>query len=822
MNKTIFFKYALLTVAIFGFTFGLNAEKRENCTTKDGLTYTLVRSDDNQLLGAEIAGKLIVPVKYTKLDPSVSGFAASTRVKQNGKFVTKADYYTAEGVCITAEWPEVESVSPLLNYSAKKAPTGLFSFTVKGKKGVIDSKGGCITAPRWKYVTYSQGMISVEDFSGKKGMVNPHNGELIIKPLYDRIYHHGGYFKVELNGFEGAIDYAINDATKLTAKDLRVVIKPDRYASISRFRNRYRAFSGDGSSGFCTMLDADGKVLVKGGRYTDLSSLRNGCYMAKIGNRAGILNAKGEQLFFTSYNSLSYDSTFNGYVSYLGNAKGKLTLDGTVIEEPKPTVARRTLKSKTPMVAVTDERGNHGIERPDGKVVVPCSYDQVVDHTGYLGLYRDGFQGAADMNGNVLIPLDRKYHFVVRHSTKNGYYFGVHKGALSGVCDSTGREIIAPDRWHYVRPVSKAADGSFATFKVRSNKGCGIIDAAGNIVVPPVYTNVISSITLPGMYMVYDGEFRGLATEKGDEIIPPKYSSVMKLLSNADGENTYYSVNNGDFKGLYNSDGDCLLPADKFTRVSIDRNYEPDIAEKLVIKATVGDMVAFYSLGGKMLKKTESPAKRREYVDKAGEAFSAKRWSDAQKLYKKAHDISADYSSAFNVGASYYNSGDYGKALKWFRKSLEFAHSDESHHTLCGLIDECESIQAQRREQRANLIAGIFMTAVNTGLSIYQMNQQQKARRNSMKSGNWNNAPAGGYSAGGGGSYDDDGGSESSAASPSRPKSKCGACGGKGSTIEYTANYGIDKQPYCDECGKNVTSGHYHRTCTRCGGSGQS
>ena len=54
----------------------------------------------------------------------------------------------------------------------------------------------------------------------------------------------------------------------------------------------------------------------------------------------------------------------------------------------------------------------------------------------------------------------------------------------------------------------------------------------------------------------------------------------------------------------------------------------------------------------------------------------------------------------------------------------------------------------------------------------------------------------------------------------SKKQSTCGFCGGKGSTVEYTANYGIEKDFYCDECGKTVTNGHYHRTCTHCGGKG--
>lgn len=815
-------KHILLALTLLTVTLALKAETQEEITTKDGLKYTLIRSDDNKYMGAAIGGKVIVPVRYTKLDASLSGFAASLREKSGHSIVTKTDYYTPEGLCITEDWPNIEQVRPLLDYSQKQKPSGYFKFTIKGKTGILDSKGICISAPQWEEVSYTFGVFVVKDFSGLKGIINPLTSEVIIKPAYDQISLHGGFFKVKLNGYEGAIVFADKNLSELTAKDFRLVIKPNRYASVTRSKGLYTAYSGTGSNGFCTILDADGKVLVKGGRYTKIYHLANGYYEARIGNRSGILNEKGEQLFFTEYNGLGYDDKQNCYISYLGNAKGKVALDGTVIEEPKPTVTRRITKDTPPLVYVTDTKGNEGMETPDGKVLVPCSYDLVVNYSsGYLGLHRDGFEGAADLSGNILIPIERKYHFTVRRNYKKTPYFSVYKGALSGLCDSVGREVIAPDRWNYVSPFDVSSDGKFSRFEVRSDKGRGIIDSKGNIIVPPVYTRLFKSSVIPGMISVYNGEFQGLVNSDGDEIIPPKYNKVNTISQNIDKQNSYYKVSNGDFCGVYNSAGDCLLPADRFTYVSIQPNFETDIAEKNVIKATVGDVVAFHSLNGKLLKKTESPAKRREYLDKAHDAFSSEKWSDASKYYIKAHEISADYSSAFNVGASYYNSGDYGKALKWFRKSIAFPHSDENHNTLCGLIDDCESIQAQRKEQRASLIAGLFVTAVNTGLNIYQMNQQQKARRKNMKSGNWKNYQTGGYSSSSSSEDSESDGAETNL--PSKPKSasSCGACGGKGYTIEYVANYGIDKRPYCEECGKTVTSGHYHRTCTRCGGTGK-
>jgi tetratricopeptide (TPR) repeat protein len=56
---------------------------------------------------------------------------------------------------------------------------------------------------------------------------------------------------------------------------------------------------------------------------------------------------------------------------------------------------------------------------------------------------------------------------------------------------------------------------------------------------------------------------------------------------------------------------------------------------------------------------------------------------------------------------------------------------------------------------------------------------------------------------------------------PTPTKKTCGRCGGKGTIIEYAANLGINTNPWCEKCGKNVTSGHYHQTCPQCKGNGK-
>ena len=87
-------------------------------------------------------------------------------------------------------------------------------------------------------------------------------------------------------------------------------------------------------------------------------------------------------------------------------------------------------------------------------------------------------------------------------------------------------------------------------------------------------------------------------------------------------------------------------------------------------------------------------------------------------------------------------------------------------------------------------------------------------------SGSSNNSASGGNVGTYSGGSSSGGGSYSSSSSSSSQASRCGLCGGRGSTIEYTSNYGISKKEYCSQCGKDMMANHYHKTCQLCNGKG--
>lgn len=188
-----------------------------------------------------------------------------------------------------------------------------------------------------------------------------------------------------------------------------------------------------------------------------------------------------------------------------------------------------------------------------------------------------------------------------------------------------------------------------------------------------------------------------------------------------------------------------------------------------------------------------------------------KSYTNIIKLYGKG-----EYSCVnayYGRGLSYYNRGKWGKAIDDFENAVsDYRCSSVVRDHCTKLLDNARKCREQEIQERNEFWGTLFATAAVVATTAIMANEQDGA------SPNTGNVGAG--SVGEDYSDVDEPAETGNSASTSKSKSKCGACGGKGSTIEYVGNFGIDERPYCEECGKNVTSGHYHRTCTYCGGTG--
>ncbi len=803
----------LLMLAMVCASTGGATVKRTVNKVNDTISVTLVYDDTSNLYGAERDGKLLVPIAFKEIKPEASGFVCRVpKSPEDRSFQRVYHFYDMMGRNITEGWDNIEWISTMKDF---RGPVKFLSIKIDGKYGVIDMEGRCVVGPKWDQVSKMPGVpfIVVVTPDDKKGVINGVTSEVLLQPLYDEIIFMGGrffhpYFKTKLNGFEGAWHINSQSAETTRVTDSVEAVPPTKFASIQQYGRYYNCYSGDNFKGTCELRSADGKVLVKGGKYNDLYVLSNGMISYKMGIESGILTPNGKLKFHTHYNGVDYNAADSTYTTYLGNAKGRLTLDGTVIEEPKPTLTTREVKGrKMTYTLMLDEKGLYGVVGKDGNVMIPAIFDQIFDSDSTFKCYRDGCISLRDATGRELIPVSAGINSIVplKYKKHGGYYRTFSRGK-QGVSTLDGKTLVEPNKWHYVSPYEWNEKGEIVAYAVKGKEGRGIIDAAGKILVPPIYANVIEYPTIPGVYTVKCNMRQGLYSKQGAEIIPPKFTSISRL------GNDHYLTHNGDFKGIYSTAGDCLLGADRYTNVMLVK--DPGSGQ-LIIQASNTEEVAQFSMTGKLLSRSETFAKRGEYLTQASNAFEKKSWAKAADLYNKADKISSTFATTFNMGVCRYNQGDYSKALKHFKAALDKEHSADQHSDLCDLIVDTQKCITEKNERRAQLVAGIFSLVVNTGMDIYAMNQAQKQRRQAIAAGNYSAVD---HSSSGYDNADDD---DNAAIPTNKPKGQCGFCSGKGSTVESTANYGIKKDFYCDECQKTVTNGHYHRKCTHCNGTGQ-
>ncbi len=212
------------------------------------------------------------------------------------------------------------------------------------------------------------------------------------------------------------------------------------------------------------------------------------------------------------------------------------------------------------------------------------------------------------------------------------------------------------------------------------------------------------------------------------------------------------------------------------------------------------------------------------YVDelraKAEEYSSHKRYKRAAKTYSAILKIDHSMEDVYNRGLNYYNAGKWKHAitdLSTVSSSDDCAAWMKTHSKR--VLTDARKKREEQLEARGELWSGIAMLGLTAAAATATAVAAHEAQKSSL-SGTTSYSASGSSSYSSSSSDDDRSTSSASSASSSSSGQKCGVCGGKGYTIEYASTFGLNDEKYCSECGKNVPAGHYHQTCTYCGGDG--
>lgn len=644
------------------------------------------------------------------------------------------------------------------------------SFTVKNLSGYIGkyTKKGNVIFPPIKYGAVSD-LAGIEDspfivFSDHYGVVD-RKGNVLLDDIYTGIYTIGdnqtGYhFLLRKDGFTGVAD-----------KKGKILIAPDKYNSIGR------------------NIGEDGKI-------TFIYSI--------YGGGSGVCNEKGELIIHTDYfltvpKGKGKDAY---YEIFDGNASGKMDLNGNIIIpiSGKKSAMINQVESEGKTYSIWRDKNNKCfVKNSDGNIIIEPTYDIIGFSNNHFTVWNGQYMGLINNKGKVIISTDKHFTAI---GALDKYVIAISLDDKQAIYGYDGKQIFPAIHKNAILDVKKIYSDNDSIVAFRDAIGCwGVKDLKGNVLVQPIYDDVGYLESDLGFYFyVFKNGKVGLQDLYGNLIFEPEYK---KITISTDKNNPFFFINTG-YIGIADLEGNTIINPEMFEKITFSPKNKQFIG-------TVGKRRCVFSNTGKLLSDNQRQVQKEEYIDLADIEFDKRNYKKAAELYGKAIAVSPSASLYFNRGVSYYNASKYYEAIADFNKTLDSNPSDRLRDRSLDLIGKAEYYQEQkeyRQMQLASAIFGLAMTGIN-----YAIQSSSKESSNSSFQSTSNSYSSSSTSSSNNRSED--------VSSKPRQKQKCGFCGGKGSTIEYVANYGINTESWCDECGKKVASGHYHKTCTHCNGTGE-
>lgn len=372
----------------------------------------------------------------------------------NGTYKTKV--LNEEGNEILTEFNMVE---PIENSDGNNVwYESVLRFQENGKYGLIDFKGKEILKPEYDNIYALSGIEKslVIEKDGKKGIVNPSTGEIVVPAEYI------GISSLSKKYEDGYIVKTAENKSGLIAADKRIIFNA-KYDEIKNVvGNNYYVVVENGTlevvnqngeivlnTGFNTIeeISVDNFVITLNGKYglidktgavllapeyEKLSFAFSNYYVAKKDSKVGIVDTAGNAKVDFTYEGISYiesgnffeaensdlttniiDSSFNTVlqniiISELNTEIGYLRVrENSEYKYYNFKLEEKTSKEilSTNTLFLIKENGKYGYENKDGEKIVDCIYDDAKEQNefGYCAVKKDGLWGVLKDDGTVVI-----------------------------------------------------------------------------------------------------------------------------------------------------------------------------------------------------------------------------------------------------------------------------------------------------------------------------------------------------------------------------------------------------------------------------------
>jgi hypothetical protein len=271
------------------------------------------------------------------------------------------------------------------------------------------------------------------------------------------------------------------------------------------------------------VIDQAGRFVIEP-RFDAVYRFQSGRAAVKVGSYWGFIDTRGAEIIPPRYDFAGYYSSDRTSVRVNGRV-GALDLSGQMVIPPEFEMIGTFSEGLAP----ARRNGRHGYIDKDGKVAIPFQFERAF-----------GFQ-----NGRALV-------------------FGDGSGR-SGFIDKGGAFVI----WFDHKMVFEFSEG-LAVF-VDKGRGFGVMDAEGQIVIPPRFTNVGSleqeldfrkaTIFSEGLLPVSEGKSFGYIDRHGAYVIQPQFWSASAFRDGVAEVRVAYPAAKTHLSGLIDQTGKFVAPA---------------------------------------------------------------------------------------------------------------------------------------------------------------------------------------------------------------------------------------------------------------------
>jgi len=344
-------------------------------------------------------------------------------------------------------------------------------------------------------------------------------------------------YPVKIDGKWGLID------------DKGTVIVQPVYDVVGDYDEDYAVVQKAGKTG---LIDKTGKVIIPA-EYVDVSILDSTLFVVFDGEKRQVLNREGRTILETTYELIEVRE--GEYLAYIQHQKwGMVHISGRQICPPN----YHEIELYENRYVLTKDTLGTGLTDVMGKVILPPHFQEIKIHDDDLFFYKkNNLWGANDRDKNML--LNCEWDTIAKLSNN----FVV-------VENSIGKSLYShPAR----RLISENEFGAFRAFFddhvycIKNGKK-GLMDAEGNIVLPPDYDEIIT-YNQSGTFRVLKGGNWGVvaANPQGESsmirtLIPINYDYVAP----PNGNITIVRKNN--LSGIVNAKGEEVI-APKYERIKV-------------------------------------------------------------------------------------------------------------------------------------------------------------------------------------------------------------------------------------------------------------